>query len=205
MATYVDVIDDAREETDQVGSDQGGDDTALIRFLQRAYPRLRRRLSKVAPDWFTIQAEGTLTDTPTNSVDKWSQLRRVQLQVGDRWVTVPPADPNFIWDPERLCYRVIGGNLEILPESVSTGTFRVEYIPDATLPGADNHLDLPPGAEDLLVQLLCRRIRRKLDQSEQPHIEEYKRIWEEVVASLLPEETTPRSVSDYNDDLDGGW
>jgi hypothetical protein len=207
VATYVDVIDAAREETDQVGSNQGGDDAAFIAFLQREYPKLRRRLSKVAPDWFTIQAEGTLTSDPINSVDKWSQVRRVQFQAGDRWVTVPPADPNFLGDPARICYRVIGGNLEILPETLSLEvlTFRVEYIPDHALPGADSDLDLPPGAEELLVQLLARRIRRKLDQSETPHIARYKEVWDETVSSLKPEITTPTAVSDYNGDFDGGW
>jgi hypothetical protein len=205
VATYVDVIDDALEECDQTGSEQGGTTADFVRFLRRAYPRLRRRLSKIAPDWFAIQSEGTLSASPDNSVDKWSQLRRVQMQSGDRWITVPRADPNFLGDPDRVCYRVIGGNLEILPESLSTGTFRVEYIPDQALPGADSDLDLPPGAEDLLVQLLCRKIRRKLDQSESGHIDEYKRIWEEVVASLVPEDTTPTAVSDYDADRDGGW
>lgn len=205
MPTYLDVIAAAREDTDQENSDQGGTDAQFIAALERWYPQLVRRLSKVSPDWFTLQDEGTLSSSPSNSVGKWNQIRKVELQVGDRWVRVPKADPNFTGDPERTCYRVIGGNLEILPESLTSGTFRVEYIPDRVLPNSSTDLDLPPGAEEILVQLLCRKIRRKLDQSEAPHIARAKEVWEEVVASLVPEDATPSAVSDYDADRDQGW
>jgi hypothetical protein len=113
---------------------------------------------------------------------------------------VPHADLNLTGNADRICWRQIGLDLEILPDTVTTGTFRIEYIPPVVLPNSDTHLNLPSGLELCLVHLLAKRIRIRLDQSYAAHDAEYKRVWDEITAGLLPTTAQPRHISDYSAD-----
>ena len=206
MATYPEIILSAKALCDLTGSDQGGTEAEHIAWLEEDYAGMVRRLSKIIPDYYTIQTTGTLDPTPEIPIGPYVQIRKIEKQIETgRWQVVPPADPNLTGDPARLCWRAIGNNVEILPETVdSTTIVRVEYIPAYSLPSSGTDLSLPSGLETCLVHLLAKRIRIRLDQQYRAHDEEYARVWAEVTGGLIPTSAQPRAVSDYDAD-DWTW
>lgn len=204
---YPSILDNARFVTDQTGSEQGGTDAQLIAALGPLYTECVRRLSKTVPDYYTYQVEGSLSGTPTTPVRKHVQIRKVERRVSvgppARWIPVPPADPNLTGDPHRISWRAIGENLEILsPTSVANEFFRVEFIPNLSLPNAETHLDIPDGLDWYLAHQLAKLIRIRLDQSFKVHDDEATRIWNEVTTGLVPTTAQIRQVSDYDADED---
>jgi hypothetical protein len=204
MATYPEIIASAKALTDQTGSDQGGDEAEHIAWLEEEYAAMVRRLSKIIPDYYTVQTEGTLDATPEIPVGPYVQIRKIERRFDNRWQVVPPADPNLTGDPDKICWRAIGSNIEILPDTIDASTVvRVEYIPAYSLPSSGTELSIPSGLEVCLVHLLAKRIRIRLDQQYRVHDEEYARVWGEVTSGLLPTTAQPRAVSDY--DSDESW
>jgi hypothetical protein len=207
MALYPEIIASAKALCDQTGSDQGGTLAEHVAWLGEEYAALVRRLAKIIPDYYTLQTEGTLAATPAIPVGPYVQIRKVQRQIETgRWQLIPPADPNFTGDADRLCWRAIGSNLEILPATTDPATIvRVEYIPPYALPNDATHLSLPSGLEMCLVHLLAKRIRIRLDQQYRVHDEEYVRTWTEITSGLLPTSAQPRAVSDFDADENECW
>jgi hypothetical protein len=200
LALYPAIIASAKALCDQDDSDQGGSDAQMLAWLAEDYSALVRRVTKVVPDYYTVQVETEINDDPTSPVGPYVQIRRVERQVDDRWVLIPPADPNMTGDPERLCWRAIGNNIELLPSTTTGLTVRVEYIPAASLPDSTTALKLPDGLEVCLVHMLAKRIRIRLDQSYSAHDAEYERCWREVTTGLVPTTAQPRHISDYSAD-----
>jgi hypothetical protein len=200
---YPAVIASAKHACDlDTDDEQGGSDPQLIQVLQEEYSALVRRISRLIPDFYTESVECDLAAVPDIQPGQYIQVRKVEKQIGDRFVLVPPADPNTSGSTDRLCWRQLGPDIEILPSTVTTGVFRLEYIPAATLPNATTHLDLPEGLEGVLVHMLAKRIRIRLDQGYKAHDDEIARIWAQGTDGLVPTSAQPRTISDYNADED---
>lgn len=185
--TYNDVVASAKALCDlEAGDDQGGDAATLALWFNEDWSDFIRRVALKDPDHYTITvtptvstALGTLTH---GNILAWSNVRKVGRIVNNV----------IYWLPQK---GYMTDHLTV-PADMS-GTWAVEVILIPTTPTGSIPFDAPPGSERILIHMLARRMRIRLDMSTTAHDEAIERLWKELDEYLTPQTSTPESISDH--------
>ncbi len=193
---YPDLIAIAKSLTDQGSSDQGGSSADHLLWLGALFTPFVRKVSKVAPEFYVQVATGPIVPGP--STVAYLEVRKVEMLQGTQFVTLPRVDRNLSGTATRTSWDLNDTDIAIYPESLTTGTFRVTYIPEIPLPDNVTPLPLPAGFEWCLIYELATLIRQKTDQDTAFFERKYKDTWAELVASISPRSSFPQAISDYD-------
>jgi len=193
---YPDLIAIAKSLTDQGSSDQGGTAAELLLWLQGMFPPFVRKISKVAPEFYMVVSTGGL---PHGGMTLgYNEVRKVEVLQGTQYVTLPRVDRNVSGTSSRMSWDLLNTDIAIYPEALTTGSFRVTYIPEIPLPASNVQLPLPAGFEWCLIYDLAVLIRQKTDQDAAFFERRSKESWSESVASISPRSSFPQAISDYD-------
>lgn len=180
-------------------------------WANEAYFAIRRRLGEVAPDLytrvspdFTLGAGVTsqdLTAAPLSLTD-FSKVRIVEWKTGAYYSPLPVA-PFLTADVRgEMAFRLRGTILDFFPSTFVPGQiFRVKYLtkPAAKLAAPGDAVDVPDGAERVIVEEILGRIRVRFDEDPSPHIAWRTQAWEEVRNALIKQYvSTPQSIVDLS-------
>ena len=176
-------VTEVRARTDQdlggtAAEDAPVKDSTIWGWINTEYPLVRRVLAKVAPTLF----KKTVTVTIAAGSNSWSvnadfeEAYLVERKASDgQYDPIEAADE---LDPESCtgyAWRE-GGSiddgrvLEFFPSASCAGDFRVSYIRKPTaLTAVGNEIRLPDGAEEILIERVCAKVRRRVEEDPMPH------------------------------------
>lgn len=213
MASYTAqaIIDDIKASTDHDGAADTQVTTAqLLVWIDAAYKKLRRALVDLVPDLYTVVSASVVVTSPATSfsltaggagnltLTDFEKIRKVERQFGTDWVPmlVAPALTSSI--QAFRGYRLRGTSVDLFPTTQAPGTYRVIYLSTGvTIDGTSDTLELPGGADRIIVEEVAARVRIRLDEDPAFHLQMREQTWAETRDYLRRQYlATPRSVVD---------
>lgn len=193
--TFADAITDIRERTDQdlpsggAVEEQPIKDSTIKRWINIEVQNVRRLLLAAAPALFATQSAFTASAGPPPFWTKAATFDRVRLveRKGTDGTYYPIEKANEL-DPEMspsYAWRELGSKIEFFPSTGAAGDYRVTFLAKpAALVNSSDVLDVPDGVEDVVVERVCARVRRRFEESPAEHIEAAKAALEEALGFL---------------------
>jgi hypothetical protein len=207
MASLSDIEASIRAGTDH-DTDTQVTTPQIYAWFNEAYAVFHRRLATLFPDLFTkISADVPvasgassfdLTATPPTLTD-FGKLRVVQVKSGLDYFSLPLANAANPEREARLCFRQRGfTTIDLFPTLAAAGTYRVRYVTKGLkLAAPTDPVDLPEGAETVLIETVAARVRCRHDDDPGPHMMFKSEAWKDLLASLGPMYvSTPQSIQD---------
>ncbi len=161
-------------------------------WMDLEHKALRRKLQLIAPTLYTAvdTAQVITSASPALTLPSdFESLVRIERQVGDDWEPVEITDglnPHI----SDLNVREEGGtSLKLAPAALAAGTYRIVYVQKPTvltLTGSGNGstLAVPQGLEDVILELVCARVRVRFDEDPSPHYARAGQVWAEQKPAL---------------------
>jgi|SRR5579862_1421330 len=207
MAQLSDLESSIRAAIDH-DSDTAVTQAQIYAWVNERYYTLRRRLANLFPDLYTkVTADFTIaqgassqdvTASPLSLTD-FGKVRVLQWKTGLDYWSLPLANGINPERSGRLSWRLRGATvLDIFPALMAPGTYRLRYVTKAIkLAAPTDVVDLPDGAETVLIEDVARRCRVRVDEDPSFHSMFKSEAWQELLASLQPlYVSTPMQIQD---------
>jgi hypothetical protein len=177
-------------------------------WINEEYFALRRRLADAVPDLYTkVSADFTLGAGITSqdvtaaplSLSDFAKPRIVEIKNSPFYSPLETAGFMTADWGGSLSWRLRGTTIDLYPQDFVPGkTFRVKYITKpAKLVNPNDPVDVPDGAERVLVESVAARIRVRLDDDPSFHLQMRDKYWAEIRDSLVRQYvSTPQTIVD---------
>ena len=188
MATLSDIETSVRAATFKITTGRTPQSVIWL-FVNEEYQALRRRLADAVPDLYTKVTADFTVAASTYSVD----LSASPISLTDFGkVRVVERKESGQYYPLEVAAAMAPGDLD----SCIAGTYRVRYVTKpAKLTAGTDVLEIPDGAERVLVESIAARLRVREQEDPSPHIRWREQAWTEIRDSLVQQYvSTPQEV-----------
>jgi len=199
----------ARERADMENSEFVSD-TELVSYINSSYSALYDLLVSRFEQYYTLKSEFTVaqgSNTQALPADFY-KLEAVDFKIGSDWTTVTKwnlMDRNRRRQLLRLDYRninprqyrVVGNNIEFLPEDSADGDYRIWYTPRLTRLSADTDtIDAVNGWEEYIVVDAAIKMLNKEESDVSALLIEKRELEERIEAMAENRDGEPEIITD---------